>query len=144
MAALLLLETEAMSYISTPVMNYLPTLLVDANGPAATQLADQLRHSGFSVDIAITCPAAHAAARARHYGSLVFVADLNQPMDPECLAGLRKRSPRTWIIVISSTVTSEGQERALRYEADGLLIAPFSTQELISRLLAFSQRSRPP
>jgi DNA-binding response OmpR family regulator len=140
----LLLEIEAVSYTNTPVLNYLPTLVVDANGPAATQLAVQLSHSGFSADIAITCSAALAAARARHYGSLVFIADVNEAADLACVGALRKRSPRTWIIVISSTAPSEAQKRVLRYDADALLIAPFAMKDLTSRLLAFSLRSRPP
>ena len=140
----MLLEIAAVSYTNTPVLNYLPTLVVDANGPAATQLAEQLSRSGFSADTAITCSGAQAAARARHYGSLVFIADVNQPADLACVAALRKRSPRTWIIVISSTAPSEAQKRVLRNDADAFLIAPFAMKDLTSRLMAFSLRSRPP
>jgi DNA-binding response OmpR family regulator len=133
-----------MSYTDTPALSYLPTLVVDSNSAAATELADQLRHYGFSTDIAITCRAAHAAARSRYYGSLVFVGDLGQPADMECLAGLRQRLPRTWIVVISSTAASGAQEWALPDGADALLIAPFSTQDLATQLFAFSLRLRSP
>jgi DNA-binding response OmpR family regulator len=132
-----------MSYTNTPALSYLPTLVVDSNSAAATQLADQLRHYGFYTDIAIPSRAAHAAAR-RYYGSLIFVAGLAQRADVECLAGLRQRLPRTWIVVISSTAASEAQEQALRDSADALLTAPFSTQDLASQLFAFSLRLRSP
>ena len=121
---------------------YLPTLVVDANGTAATQLANQLRRSGFSADVATNWPTAHAAARSRHYGSLVVVADPSLPVDLECLARLRGTAPRTWIIVVSSTTQHTVPQEILHCGADSLLTAPFSMEELTSRLLAFSRRSR--
>ena len=133
-----------MSYSNTPTLSYLPMLVIDRNGAAATQLADRLRHSGFVADIAISCRAAQAAAHARYYGSMIFVGDLTLPADQACLGELRKASTRTWIIVISSTVPPEAQKGIVRGDADALLIAPFSMQDLISRLSAFSRRSRPP
>jgi DNA-binding response OmpR family regulator len=138
------LKVKAMSYTNTPTLSYLPTLVIDTNAAAAEQLANQLSHSGFTADIAIDCRAAQTAARRRYYGAMIFVADLSRPSDVKCLAELRKGSSRTWIIVISSTAPSEAQKALVRHEADALLIAPFTTEDLISRLFAFSLRSRPP
>ena len=128
--------------INASGQSYPPTLVVDANGKAATQLADQLSRSGFSADVATDWSTAHAAARARHYGSLVMVADPSLPIDLECLARLRGTSPRTWIIVVSAATQPKVQQEVLHCGADSLLTAPFSMQELTSRLLAFSRRSR--
>jgi DNA-binding response OmpR family regulator len=97
------LATEAMKDNIASGQSYLPTLVVDGNGTAATQLADQLSRCGFSADVATNWPTAHAAAHSRHEGSLVVVADPRLPLDLECLARLRRTSPRTWIIVVSST-----------------------------------------
>lgn len=132
-----------MSYSSTPQLSYLPTLVIDANGAAAKQLADQLSRSGFPADIAINRSAAEAARLRRYYGSIVFVGDLSRPADLQSIVELRKKSQRTWIIAISSTRPPEARNEIVRREADALLIAPFSMKDLISRLFAFSLRSRP-
>jgi len=133
-----------MSAIHTPSASYLPILVVDANGPAAQQLADQLRHSGFQTDVASSYSAAQTAVHTRHYGSLVVVADLSQPADLDCLAALRKKAPRVWIIAISSTAHAPAQQVLLDGGADSLLVAPFSVEDLTARLSAFARRSRPP
>jgi DNA-binding response OmpR family regulator len=137
-------EIKAVSYDSNRRVSYLPTLVVDANITAAKELADGLTHSGFSADIAISFSAARAASRRRYYGTIVFFGDLSRPAVLECVAELRKRSSRTWIIAISSTAPTDAQELALRPTVDALLTAPFPMRDLITRLFAFSLRSRPP
>ena len=133
-----------MSYSITPLVNYVSTLVIDVNAASAEQLANQLRHSGFAADSATSCPAALSALRARYYGSMVFVGDLSDPRDLKCIAELRNRVPRTWLIMISATTLHDTRELFLRYGVDALLVTPFSVQDLASRLLAFSMRSRPP
>ena len=132
-----------MTVIDPFMAGYLPILVVDANGAAAQQLAAQLHHSGFETDIAISCSAAHTAARAKHYGSLVVVADPNQAADLDCLATLRKKVPRAWLIAISSTAHPQAKEILFRCGIDSLLVAPFSMEDLLFRLSAFARRSRP-
>jgi DNA-binding response OmpR family regulator len=130
---------------ATPsLLSYPPTLVVDSNGAAANQLADQLSHSGFHADVATHPQAAHAAVRAKHYGALVAVVDLSVAADLECLRGLRERSPDAWIIAISSKSHRAAQQVAFHCGADALLIAPFSLEELTFRLSEFSHRSRRP
>jgi len=137
------LETAAVSHSNTPGVGFAPTLVIDANSAAAEQLANQLKHSGFTADTAVSCSAALTAVRARHYGSMIFVGDLSQP-NFECIAGLRKQVPRTWIIMICSPELPDTRELFLRYGVDALIVTPFSMEDLVSRLTAFSQRSRPP
>lgn len=132
-----------MSAVRPPFASYLPVLIFDTNGAAAQQLAEQLRYSGFQTEIATSYPAAQTAIRATHYGSLVVMADLTMTADLDCLAALRKKAPRTWIIAISSTAPPQAERVIFRRGIDSLLVAPFSVQELTSRLLAFSHRSRP-
>jgi DNA-binding response OmpR family regulator len=124
--------------------NYSTTLVVDFNGPAANELADQLRHAGFHADVAVSAQAAHAAARTGHYDALVMIADLNRADDTDCLRDLRKTARRSWIIVVSSRPCADPHQISLRCGADSLLIAPFSMEDLTFRLSAFSQRARPP
>ena len=133
-----------MNVVDPFAAGYLPILVVDSNGPAAQQLADRLQRSGFHTDVAISCTAAHIAARAKHYGSIVVVADLSRAIDRNCLAALRKKMPNTWIIAISATVQPQETHKLFRRGIDSLLGAPFPMEELISRLSAFSRRSRPP
>jgi DNA-binding response OmpR family regulator len=103
---------------------YLPALVVDANGAAAQQLAAQLRHSGFQTDVATSCPAAHTAARATHYGSLVVVADPNRAADLDYLATLRKKAPRAWLIAISSTAHPQAKPVLFRCGIDQAYLVP--------------------
>lgn len=133
-----------MSYSIRPDVNYVSTLVINVNAASAQQLVEQLRHSGFAADFATSCPAALRALRAQYYGSMVFVGDLSDPRDLTCIAELRRRVPRTWLIMISATTLPDTRELFLRYGVDALLISPFSMQDLESRLLAFSMRSRPP
>jgi DNA-binding response OmpR family regulator len=59
-------------------VNFAPTLVIDGNGGAGKQLAEQLKHAGFAADTVDSCGAALTAARSGHYGSMIFVGDLSQ------------------------------------------------------------------
>jgi DNA-binding response OmpR family regulator len=123
---------------------YLPILVLDADTAAAATLASQLRVHGLHTDIATSCWAAQIEARAKHYRVIVAAADLGLSADLDCLEELRQRSLGTWIIVISpKQPPREAEKLARRHGADALLVAPFSLQDLIRRLLIFSVRPRP-
>lgn len=133
-----------MSYPEARSVNFLPTLIIDAHGAAAKQLAQQLTHSGFTADSVVTCTDALAAVLAHHYRSMIFLGDLRDPEDAQCVVMLRKRAPRTWIIMISSSELHDARELHLRYGVDAQVVTPFSVEDLVSRLMAFSRHSRPP
>lgn len=132
-----------MRYFNNQLVNCLPTLVIDANGPAGEKLANELKLKSFTADIAISCSAAITALRARYYGSMVYVGDISHAVDLRCIAELRRKMPRAWIIVISSTAPSDMQGLFLRYGIDAVLVTPCSTTNLVSRLLAFASHSRP-
>jgi two-component system OmpR family response regulator len=132
------------SYSIPPYMAYLSTLVIDANSEAAEMLSNQLKHGGFVVDTAHSCPAALLAVRAQYYGTMVFVGDVGHPPDLKCIAELRRRAPHTWIVMISASAQPDTRDLFLRNGVDSLLVTPFSMQDLASRLQGFSQRSRPP
>lgn len=100
-------------------MNFLPTLIIDAHGAAAKQPAQQLTHSGFTADSVVTCTDALAAVLVRHYRSMIFLGDLRDPEDAQCVVELHKRAPRTWIIMISSTELHARAIPALRGRCTG-------------------------
>lgn len=132
-----------MHTLDTAVLSYLPTLVVDANIKHAQRLADRLSQEGFPADFAIDCAAAEAATRTRRYGSIVLVSTLDEHGTLDCVGSLRQRSPGTWIIVINDIAAPDAQQRVLRHGADALLNSPYSIEDLLARLLAFSIRSRP-
>jgi DNA-binding response OmpR family regulator len=119
------------------------TLLVDARNERGGQLVEQLNHAGFKTDFAVSWSAAHAALGANYYHSCIVVADLDQSADLEQLDELRRAALRVWIIVLSELPPENALVLAHRQGADAVLSAPYSVQDLTSRLAAFSVRARP-
>lgn len=132
-----------MSDTRPSVVRLSPILVVNADVDAAADLARQLQIRGCPADVAISCTAAKAATHAKHYGSLILVADLSRASDLACLASLRSRLPATWIIVIGAGVAEDWQNATVRHCADALLMQPFSLDDLMLRLAAFAHRPRP-
>jgi len=135
-------EAAAVRYPDTSGVNFLPTLIIDANRAAAEQMAEQLKHSGFAVDIAQTCADALSAVSAKYYGSMIFVGNVEHSGHMQCVTELRERMPHTWILMISVTERPVSPELLVRHGVDKLVVAPFSLTALISHLMAFSRRSR--
>jgi DNA-binding response OmpR family regulator len=133
-----------MRFADTLDANCEPTLVIDVDGAVAKQLADQLNDSGLAADTAVSRSAALGALRAKHYGAMVFVGDVGDPEHLQCIAELRKRALRTWLLMISSTEPHYPRDLFLRYGIDALIVIPFSMKDLLFRLMAFSLRSRPP
>jgi len=119
------------------------TLLIDANNEHGGQLVEQLNHAGFKTDFAVSWSAAHAALGANYYHSCIVVADLDQSADLKQLDELRRAAPRVWIVVLSDLQPENAPVLAHRRGVDAVLSAPFSMQDLTSRLAAFSLRARP-
>ena len=122
----------------------LPTLVVSSDSDKGTRLAEQLQRSGFPADTATSCWSAHQALLARFYGSLVCFVNPGCAFDLECVSTLRRRSLRSWIILVSSTAPTDTRALTIHCGADAMLATPFSVEDLIARLAAFARRSRPP
>jgi DNA-binding response OmpR family regulator len=118
-------------------------LLIDAHNEQGGRLVEQLNHAGFKTDFAVSWTAAHAALRANCYQSCVVIAELDQLADLDHLAELRRMAPRVWIIVLSDFPPENTRARAHRQGIDAVISAPFSMEELTSRLAALSVRTRP-
>jgi len=119
------------------------TLLIDANNEQGGQLVEQLNHAGFKTDFAVSWGAAHAALGANCYHSCIVVADFDRSADLERLDELRRAALRVWIIILSDLQPENARVLAHQQGADAVLSAPFSMQDLTSRLAAFSLRARP-
>jgi len=118
-------------------------LLVDTNLEHDGQLLEQLNRAGFRTDFAVSWSAARAALAANYYHSCIVVADLDQSANLERLDELRRAALRVWIIVLSDLQPEDALALAHRQGVDAVLSAPFSMQDLTSRLAAFSLRARP-
>jgi DNA-binding response OmpR family regulator len=116
------------------------TLLLDPNTGQGGQLIEQLNRAGFRTDFAVSWSAARAALCANYYHSCIVRADVDR--DLERLEELRRAAPRVWIIVLSH-VPSDKAPTLAQQHIDAALSAPFSMQDLTSRLAAFSLRARP-
>jgi len=129
------------------------TLLVDTKLEHRVQLVEHVKHdvqlverlnrAGFRTDFAVSWSAARAALGANYYHSCIVVADLDQPADLEQLDELRRAALRVWIVVLSDLQPENALALARRQGIDAVLSAPFSMQDLTSRLVAFSLRARP-
>lgn len=119
------------------------TLLVDAGISHGVQLIEQLNRAGFKTDFAVSWDVAHAALRANYYNSCIVVVDLDQLADWQQLHELRRTAPSVWMIVLSDHASEREQKLAHLQGLDAILSAPFSMDDLTSRLAAFSLRSRP-
>lgn len=117
--------------------------MVDAGSAHGGQLVEQLNHAGFETDFAVSWDAAHAALKANYYNSCILVANLYQLADGDRLDRLRRIAPSVWMIVLTDHASERAQTLARRHGLDALLSAPFSMDDLTSRLAAFSLRARP-
>jgi DNA-binding response OmpR family regulator len=128
------LEAAVVSYSNTTGGSFAPTLVVDNHGASAQQLAEQLTHGGFKADSADTFPRALAALTAQHCRSMIFLGELSDPEDVQCIAELRRRARRTWMLMISSTELRDGRAlylgHGIRYKArSGPPLPHFPTRE---------------
>lgn len=119
------------------------TLLVDANIGHGRQLVEQLNRAGFRTDLAVSWSAARTALGANYYHSCIVVAELDQSADLRQLDELRRGALRVWLLVLSDLQSESALALAHRQGVDAVLSAPFSIQDLTSRLAAFSLRARP-
>jgi len=120
-----------------------PALLLEPNRANALKLASGLEAAGFNIRIEGDAPAALQALRESFFFALVVVADL---ADEDCLAALetlRRKAPRSWMIVAAPDDAADACDVVYRRGGDACVALPISLDDLISRLDAFQLRSRP-
>jgi len=120
-----------------------PVLLVEPNRANAADLASLLDAAGFEVLISGTADSALRAVEKTFFFALIVIAELT---NKDCLAtleGLRRRAPRSWMIVAAPDCDMDTCSVIHRYGGDACVALPISTEDLIRRLDAFHRRARP-
>jgi len=120
-----------------------PILLLDPQSQSAAELAAHLESRGFPTWIESNATGALAAIARVQFGTLILVADLDDPVRLGWLDALRGRAARSWIIVISRQCDAKTCNLIYRHGGDACMTAPVSFYELTRRLTAFQLRARP-
>lgn len=141
------MSTPAIEVISMRIDRHrtspFPVLLLEPNQTNAVQLASRLQAAGFEIRIEGRADSALQAQRQSFFSALIVIADLT---DPDCLAtldALRRRSPRSWIIVAASNCDAQACNVVHRHGGDACISLPIDPDDLIARLDAFQLRARP-
>lgn len=120
-----------------------PALLLEPNLANAAQLGSRLQAAGFEIRIEASADSALEAQRQSFFFALIVIADLT---DQDCLVTLdtlRRRSPRSWMIVAASNCDAQACNVIHRHGGDACISLPIDPNDLIARLDAFQLRARP-
>jgi DNA-binding response OmpR family regulator len=120
-----------------------PALLLEPNLANAAQLASRLQAAGFEIRIEGSAESALQAQRQSFFFALIVSADL---ADKDCLVALdalRRRSPRSWMIVATFNCDDHARNVIHQHGGDTCISLPIDPDDLIARLDAFQLRARP-
>ena len=120
-----------------------PALLLEPNQANAVKLASRLQAAGFEIRIEGLADSALQAQRQSFFFALIVIADLT---DQDCLMtldALRRRSPRSWMIVAAPNCDAHACNVIHRHGGDACISLPIDLDDLIARLDAFQLRARP-
>jgi two-component system, OmpR family, response regulator len=120
-----------------------PALLLEPDESNAVQLASRLQAAGFEIRIEGRGDSALQALRQSFFSALIVVIDL---ADEDCLVtldALRRRSPRSWMIVATCNCDTHACNVIHRHGGDACISLPIDLNDLIARLDAFQLRARP-
>ena len=111
--------------------------------PACKRLGAETRLSTLLPAQKASAEAALQAQRQSFFFALIVIADLT---DKDCLVALdtlRRRSPRSWMIVATSNCDDHARNVIHRHGGDTCISLPIDPHDLIARLDAFQLRARP-
>jgi len=120
-----------------------PALLLEPNLANAAQLASRLQAAGFEIRIEGRANSALQAQRQSFFFALIVVADLSDQGSLVTLDALRRRSPRSWMIVATPNCDAQACNLIHRHGGDACTTLPIDLDDLIARLDAFQLRARP-
>jgi DNA-binding response OmpR family regulator len=122
----------------------LPVLLLDSDADAAIQLAAQLRHAGFAIEMVSTASEALDVLGFRVCSVVIVVADLVDDEEClQCLTDLRHAAPKAWMLVVTDDPPERGIESVRECGADELMVTPFSLAVLVQYLATHIRLPRP-
>jgi DNA-binding response OmpR family regulator len=121
-------------------------LLVEDDAKLAGHLSANLREHGFLVSLLSDEPELQALIDDPPPRIDVIVLDrlLGSHDSKESLPAIRRRWPRTPILILSAISTPNERTELLNLGADDYLGKPFSTQELLARIRALLRRGSAP
>lgn len=123
----------------------LPVMILDSDSGAAAQLAAQLQHAGFAIEVVETAADALDVLAYRVCSAVVAVADrLDDESFQESLAALRHAAPKAWMLVITDDPPQRAFQIVRQCGADELIVTPFSVDVLIKYLAVHMRLPRPP
>jgi len=126
----------------TPHDDLFPVLLLEPNPASAAQLVSVLVAAGFRVHSEATAESALQALHETFFFALTVVADLSDKDCLAALAALRRRAPRSRMIVATPHCDAHACNLIHRHGGDACVALPISAEDLISRLEAFQSRPR--
>lgn len=122
----------------------LPVMLLDSDSSAAAQLATQLRHAGFAIDIVSSTSEALDVLAYRVFSIVVVVADFVDDEEvQQSLTDLRHAAPKAWMLVVTDDPPQRASQIVHQCGADELIVTPFSVGTLIQYLAAHIRLPRP-
>jgi DNA-binding response OmpR family regulator len=109
----------------------------------AAQLASRLQTAGFEIRMEGRAESALQAQRQSFFFALIVIADLSDQDSLVTLDALRRRSPRSWMIVATPNCDAQALNLIHRHGGDACISLPIDVDDLIARLDAFQLRARP-
>lgn len=121
-------------------MTAMRLLLVDDEVDVRRLVSGHLERQGVSVTSAATVVA--ALRESRHASFDVVILDLTLPDGAglDVLHAIRELDARTHVIILSGAGTEADRVRALELGADDYVVKPFSSRELVARVLSVRRR----
>ena len=118
-------------------------LLLDPNAENAAHLASLLSAEGLDVLICEDAGSALPAVEKTFFFALIVVADLTNMDCLMTLETLRRRAPRSWMIVAAPDCDVHACNHIYRHGGDACVAMPISLDDLVHRLDAFCKCTRP-
>jgi DNA-binding response OmpR family regulator len=119
-------------------------MLLDSDSSAAKQLAAQLRHAGFAIDIVSSTSEALDVLEYRVCSIVVVVTDfVDDEAVQQSLTDLRHAAPKAWMLVVTDDPPQRASQIVRQCGADELIVTPFSVAMLIQYLAAHIRLPRP-
>jgi DNA-binding NtrC family response regulator len=115
-------------------------LIVDPDSSFRESLSESLRKEGHDVEGIEDGGGALEAIAKGDWDLLLCEVDLPGAKGLELLQRTQDLSPRTLILVVSSSPSLETAVEALRYGAQDYLLKPISTKEVVDRILQLIER----
>jgi two-component system OmpR family response regulator len=118
-------------------------LIVEDDAKAASYLANALRESGHSCDLAHDGESGLELAQSEQFDVLILDRMLPQRDGLSIVEQLRHEGDKTPVLILSALGTVDDRVTGLRAGGDDYLTKPYAFSELLARVEALARRSLP-